>query len=325
MKLLIRVAAVFAVGAFVHTTFADQVNETLMKVEDLGSNQISSDGDVDQLITNKKMRAESGSKSRWSINSDWSYNAGSVEKPFADDRPNIALASGTTDVVSLVGTINTKYNLNAQHSLAAGVGLRWIAPLAQNSPKNYSGDRADADNPYLTYQYLYKWFGIQSAFQVTPTLETKSNLKQLGYVGNFSLVQNNVYDVGTRGLSLGLYTSLMLGFYDKSGALGTPGTDGYIADLRAEQSDYAISICPFLEYQLTDKVNLRTVSNVWNYEHMRNESRFSTLRWTKVFQSVGVGISLTRDIFIYPNVQFLPDNMRADLTNVAINSNINIF
>lgn len=302
-----------------------QAGTTQMKMEDTKEPNTTPGGDVDELITNVKMRAETGSKSRWSLSSDWAYNGGSIEKPLAPERPNITGMSGSTDNASLNGAVATKYNINKQHSLALGVGLRWIAPLESQKPKDFNGERFDADNPYLNYQYIYKWAGIQSALAVRPLMYTNSNLTRLGYVAGLTIEQNNIYEVGNTGLSIGVYTALLGGAFNKTGALGTEGEDGYIADVRGEQSDYGFNIDPFIEYQLNDRITLRTVSNLWNYEHIRNEPRALTFYWPKVYQSVGVGVSVTRDIFIYPNVQFLPDDVRADRTNVAINSNINIF
>ena len=37
------------------------------------------------------------------------------------------------------------------------------------------------------------------------------------------------------------------------------------------------------------------------------------------------GVKVTRDIFLYPNVQFVPDQLRSKQTNVALSTNINMF
>lgn len=310
----------------VSTAYAQtDAGQSSLKSSDLTEQNKTPGQDIDEVITNNKMRAESGSKSRWSISSDLSYNGGSIEKPLAEDRPNIAGATGTTDKASLVGSVATKVNLNSKHSLAAGIGLRWITPFAVNGPRNYNGDRFDADNPYLTYQYLYRWSGIQSVLQVTPTVYTNSNLKRLGYEAGVTVSQNNIYEVGTTGLSVGLFTAIQGSAYSKNGSVGQPGEEDYVANVQEEQSDYLFNIDPYLEYQLNDRFNLRAVGNIWNYEHIRAEKRADTFQWDKVFVSVGVGVSVTRDIFLYPNLQFLPDNVRSDLTNIALNANLNVF
>jgi hypothetical protein len=319
-------ACVVAMGSFGLSVRAEdpsaqdaRTNEIKMKVEDAAQRKNVTPGDdIDETITNNKIRAETGSKSRWSFSSALNYNGGNVGRAFGEERPNISGTSGLPVKSDLEGTVSTKFNMNAKNSLSAGVGVRWMSPL-QGHPHNYNGSTVDASNPYVTYQNLNKFAGIQSVFQVTPTVFTNSNLVDEGYVSSLGITEEMLYEIPRTGLSLGMYFWINGAVYDKTG----PGAG--MADVREDQSDYAFNIDPFAEYQLNDKINLRTVSNLWNYEHMRSEPRGATFRWDKVYQSIGVGFSVTRDIFIYPNIQFLPDNIRADLTNVAVNTNINLF
>ena len=46
---------------------------------------------------------------------------------------------------------------------------------------------------------------------------------------------------------------------------------------------------------------------------------------SRPYQSMGIGMAVTRDIYLYPNVQFLPLDMRSDLTNVGMSANISFF
>ena len=106
--------------------------------------------DADNIISNKQLRAASGSTSLWSVGTAFNYNGGSIRKPLAEDRPNIAGTTATTDKALLDGQVNVKYNFSAAHSLNAGMGLRWIAPLKAGEPSDYDGKRYDMDNPILT-------------------------------------------------------------------------------------------------------------------------------------------------------------------------------
>jgi hypothetical protein len=293
--------------------FAQAASESTTTIEDVTKDAPKSGSDIDETITNAKMRAETGSKSTYSLSSQLSYIGGSVKAPLAMERPNIAAANGTTDAALLGGQISAKYNVSAAASWQAGIGVRWISPLqGSKMPDAYDGQKVDADNPYLTYQYLYKWSDIQSALQVTPTAYTQSNLVRDGYVTSLGISQNNIYEVGKTGLSLGLYLLVQGGVFNNNSP-----------EAKAKQSDYLVNFDPFIEYQFSDRLNFRTVTNLWNYEHARSAAA-NTYIFDKVYQSVGVGISVTRDIFLYPNLQFLPDNIRADQTNVALNTYINL-
>jgi hypothetical protein len=44
-----------------------------------------------------------------------------------------------------------------------------------------------------------------------------------------------------------------------------------------------------------------------------------------VYQSIGVGIAVTRDIYVYPNVQLVPDHIASNFTNFAVATTINMF
>lgn len=306
--------------------------ENRLKIEDVkkestsqSRTEVGDDEDEDELITNNLLRAESGSKSRWSIASSFVYNGGTVERPLAAARPNIADTTGTTDVTHFEGQISGKLKLSKQSSWLAGVGIRWIAPFEQHVPRDYDGERFDADNPYLIYQYLYKWGGVQSVLQIQPVYYTNANLKNLGYVGSLTFDQENMIDIPDTRLSLGLALWAQLGYFNKSGSMGTPGEDDYISDVGEKQSDYQFGLDPALEYAFNDRYNFRWVCNLWNLEHLRSEAKGMTFHLNNAMQSMGVGISVTRDIYVYPNVQFFFEDLRADQTNVAINSNINLF
>lgn len=289
------------------------------KIDDVSGNTNKAPGeDVDEVITNKQLRAQSGSKSKWSIATQFSYQGGSIQSPMSEERPNIGGAPMITAFSQLTGDISGKYSFSQTHSLMAGIGLRYVTPfqrsgtpgqLKPNGQKAYDGNKIDADNPYLTYQYIYKVGGVQNMVQAQALYYTASDWKNHKYTTTETLSQTSAYELGQTGLTLGLYTALQ--------------GNTFTQDL-AGQNDVSFAIDPYLEYTINDTFNLRTVFNLWNYDHSRAQG-FDTWAHEDLVQSFGVGISLTRDIFLYPNVQFILDNIRADQTNVALNAYINVF
>lgn len=274
--------------------------------------------DVDEVITNKKMRAESGSKSKLSISNSINWSGSTIEHPFAEDRPNITGGTGATTWASLRDQISGKYNLDQRHSISAGFGARWITPFnrskvpAAENKAPYNGTKVDAYDPYVQYQYIYKWLGVQSVLVGAATYTTQENLVRAGYLGNINIQQNNAYDIGKTGLTIGWLMNIV-------------GTGYKNRDNLTDSSDYAFGLYPFLEYTINDRLNIRTISGVWVYEHLRTESRLDTFSKNGIYQSVGLGISVIRDVFLYPNIQFMPEHLRADLTNIALSANINLF
>lgn len=276
--------------------------------------------DVDQIITNIKMRAETGAKARYSIATAMGYSAGPVNDVFSDFRPNLSGGTGSTDFASYSFTVSGKYNFNTQHALFAGIGGRWLTPLSAGTPKstnparNYTGDEVDVENPYVTYQYLYRLWGIQSSFSATETFYTNSNLQRLGYVTNWSIGQNSLWDIGATGLTVGLNLAMNLGYFNK-----------HSEGAKSKQSTYGITLTPALEYRVNDWMNMRTDLYIFSVQHRRNKEELTTVVRQKVVQGFTLGFALTRDIYISPGIQWNPSEMKPDRTTTWVSANINIF
>jgi hypothetical protein len=276
--------------------------------------------DVDQIITNIKMRAETGAKARYSIATAMGYSAGPVNNVLSDFRPNLSGGTGSTNFSSYSFTVSGKYNLSNQHALFAGIGGRWITPLSEGTPKstnpakNYTGDEVDVENPYVTYQYLYRLWGVQSSFSATETFYTNSNLQRLGYVTNWSIGQNSLWDIGATGLTFGLNLAFNLGYFDK-----------HTAYAKAMQSTYGITLTPALEYRVNNWMNMRTDLYIFSVQHRRNKEELTTVVRQKVVQGFTLGFALTRDVYISPGIQWNPSEMKPNRTTTWLSANINIF
>lgn len=316
LKMLSLLAAALLIGAQGYAQESEDASaESTMTIDEAAdkTNKVTGAGDMDDVITNKKMRAEAGSKSKYSFSSTLGYSGGSIDKPLAEDRPNITAGTGVTAKARATADVSGRYRMTPTESLSAGIGLRWIAPLETDGVENYEANRVDAANPYLSYGKVYGWSGIQSSFSTGVTAYTNDNLRGLGYLADYNISQNNVYDIGETGVGVGMLVQAGTGFFDKGG------------ELKGSQADYYAGAYPFLEYVINDTFNLRTISGVWVYEHIRAESNAWTFSKNKIYQSIGLGISVSRNIYIYPNIQFIPEDIRSDLTNVAVSANINLF
>jgi len=275
---------------------------------------VTDKGDTDAIITNIKMRTESGSKSKYSLAFALGYDLGGLEKPFSEKRGNLSGSAGTTDYTKLSGNVSGKYTVDSQRSVFAGVGVRWITPTRAGNPPGYKGEKIDADNPYARFQYLYRWFGVQASLGFTQTVYTASDLLKKGYVTQSGISQYNAYDFGGSHFSVGFIPYLNIGFFDQDDAAS-----------KASQSDYSFGVTPFIEYRVNDWINLRTDSNPAAFEHMRSQSNFSTYNRQDVIQTFNVGFAVTRDIYISPGVLWVVKDPRSDRTTTWISANFNIF
>lgn len=301
------------------SSFAFAVEQLTQKIDsvlkEMKPPQATSTDDVDALITNPKMRADTGSRSRYSLSASLGYNGGSLARPLENTRPNITDAAGTTDFALLAGTVSSKYNFDTRHSLIGGVGVRWVAPLAgSETPSGYIGDRAGLSNPYAIYQYIYRLFDLQSSVQIRQSLITDSDQVHRGAVSSGGFSQSSVIDLGTSRFSLGFTTYIGYAFYNSNKK-----------EYMNQQSDYSWGLGPALEYKISDRWNLHLDTNLLTFEHLRSVSDAWTFRRQAVSQNLTFGYSLTRDIFISPGVSFVITNLRADRTTWSVSAAINVF
>jgi hypothetical protein len=99
------------------------------------------------------------------------------------------------------------------------------------------------------------------------------------------------------------------------------GSDTYTN--KDARDDYGVGAYPFVEYVFSDTYQFRTLVG-FEASHYRSDEAF-TFKQDKVYQSMGIGIVPEKGIWIYPNVQWLPEDIRADKTNVGISATINVF
>lgn len=279
--------------------------------------------EADQVITNRRLRASEGSLSKWSIATFWNYQGGSLNDPTDPERPNIVGGGNVQTLQSLSGEVGVKYRLTKLDSLTASTGLFMTTPfhgeIDDNSPLKESFDKnsrkLNVQDPSLKFAHLDNLWGIQSISSVTGKLITNNQLTDREFRSELTLSQNFMKDVGATGFS---YGAAIIGyFYDFNDKVrDTPAFDA--------NTEQLIGLYPQAEYVINDTFNVRTVFGWQVFEQRRGDPSDSYVK-RKVYQSVGLGISVTRDIFLYPNIQYIPSNIRDDVTNIAMSANINLF
>lgn len=299
--------------------FAQTASET--KIES-GTSEKKADK-ADELITNRRFRADQGSLSNWSIRSAWTYSGGSLDRPFAADRPNIASNADVAALQSLSGTLGVSYRMNTQNRLNLSFGLTMDSPfhgsidesVDAETRKQFNANQGDLDiaNPSIGYAHINKFLGVQTILSGSLTRNTRSFNTDRGNEYTVNASFNTMYDVGKTGFSFGL--------------LGAATRNLYTGDETADQAGkgglWTFGFYPQFEYVINDTFNLRTIARSLVWQSARSDADdYTQITWT---QSVGLGISLTRDIFLYPNIQFAPEDITTDRTNVGITANVNLF
>lgn len=278
---------------------------------------------TDQLITNRNLRSINGSLSTWSFASTWNYQGGDINKPIGSSRPNVTGSQDVALVQNLSGTVGISYRLTEVDRLTFGIGLQMASPFSSEADGKFSesGRREfnrtqgelDASNPQLVYRRIMKPFGVQSILTATSTYYTQDALVDRGLESKQEISMNSLYDFGGSRFSAGMVVQ---------GAFFTHNKDDKA--LQAGQPDYEFYALPITEFEINDLMNWRAVYRYYWYQQSRAQrsSEWTTLDPTI---STGIGFSITRDIFLYPNIQFNPEDVRADRTNLGLSANINLF
>lgn len=303
-------------------SFAETATTSTTKVK--AKSEKTSDK-ADELITNKRMRANSGSLSKYSISTSFSYSGGSLTKPFAAERPNVASAGDVVNLASMGGSISGTYRINKLNRLSLGTGLSMSAPFNTTIDTNDKGlaesfrrnqGKLNIADPYLGYSHVNNILGIQTVFSASVTEITTSSYRDFGYKNSVDAAVNTMYNFGGSRFSIGALMTVGRYYYDKKYS-----SEG--EDLRGGQTETVWGFMPQAELVINDTFNLRTIVRSNWYENTRADS--NNFKQRPITQSVGLGISVSRDLFLYPNIQFSHKNLQAKNTNIGISASINMF
>ena len=261
---------------------------------------------IDNEITNARMRADAGSQSRNSMSLSLGYKGGSVKSPFDAQRPNLSGDPSTETSAAMSGSISARHRFNPRTSATLGAGISALEPF-------HGVEEFSIDNPALGLNRTYRVGPFQTMTSVSATLGTSESWKNANQTHSFAISQTMMSQIGNSGFTAGASVQVVTNHFSDS-ATG-PG------DAR---TDWRIGFYPQLEYTINDRLSARTVFGYFNYYSFRGTDR-TDFKNVVVYQSVGIGISITRDIYLYPNVQFIPDDLSVDNTNVAMSATINLF
>lgn len=317
--------AVFVVGLNVRAESLEVAridgSASTLKVESVAPTQNKVEGDLDQEITNPKLRAESGSKSRFSGSVSMIFKGGALSRPFGADRPNLAGLPENQVDTSLDAGLKMRYRSNKHNSFTMGVGLGIRTPL--QGDVNSRTNQVNIGDPILGYNLTWAGWGVQNSANLYGSYGTSKESVRMDQFASLAADYNAVKSFGR--LQVGLTSSVYQNFYEnKPGE--NPETRNAEGSARLDsRTSLAIAVNPNAEYMLTDRIALRTSMGLFRWQHLYGDPNNWSLIRTKQYMSLGVGWAVTRDVYLYPNVQFLARDIRSDYTNVGLNATLNVF
>lgn len=271
--------------------------ESTLKIKDLIGNEKFED---DKDITDSKLRADSGSRSKYSLKFALSYAGPPVGDLGARTQPN---PDGTVGVyeTAVGGSISGRYRLDRRRAVGVGTGVTALTPF-------HGTERLDVKNPFINFDINDRLGDVQMRHIYGLAVTTVPNFVDVGQYASLKYDNSLVYNIGTSGVALGLDTGLDFFLYSRK----------YEARDR-KVSRYHLAFYPQVKYNFSDKINAYT-SLAMSYWNPRFESSEGAIRNKKLTQRVGMGIAFSRDIYFAPYLNFYPDNARMDSTTVSFST-----
>ncbi len=283
---------------FCLTAAASETSSSIsVEKSDIKKNKIE---DLDKEVTDPKLRAKSGSKSRWSGTLSLNYNGGSLEDPFSEERPNVADESNPIPVY-VAGNVGIRYRANKNESFYLATGL--TMPLAGTNENNL-----EATNPFLSYNDTFAYDDVQMSSSIMATIYTQEYAREYGSVASLYYDLTSLNQISDSRFYGGVSFSPYFNIYDKD-SFG--------------QMDYGLALSPTLQYRWNDWLNFYTTLSPFSYNHIRDED-MTDLRRSPTTQSVGAGMAVTRNVYLSPSFFFQPSNISADTTAFNISAHINL-
>lgn len=247
-------------------------------------------------ITDEKLKAEEGSRSRYSLKFSLSYSGPPVTEPLGKDLPNPNNMPGVYRT-SLGGSVSGRYRFDSRTALSLGTGISALTPF-------HGVERMDVRTPYLSLDRSGRVGDVQMRNSLGVSVTTIPNFKELGQFGTLSFDNSLIYDIGSSDFAVGLDSGLSFFLYDR---------EYQSSDRRA--SIYFLGFYPNAKYRLNSKVNFNTSFNV-SYASPRSRENAFALENMRISQRVGMGWAINKEVYFAPYINFFPETANLDTTTL---------
>ncbi|WP_413944023.1 hypothetical protein [Bdellovibrio sp. HCB-162] len=315
MKLLIAALVCVTSSAYAQTS-STTLSTTTSTTSDVATQQSTTTvGDVlknkkfeeDKEITDSKLKADSGSLSRYSLKFSLSYFGPPVGDLSNEMQPNPDGSVGTYET-ALGGSIGFRYRFDAKSALSLGTGVNAVTPI--QGVKRY-----DVKNPFLSYDRNARLGNVQMRNSFGVTAVTNPAYRDIGEYAGLNYDNSLVYNIGASGFAVGLDSSLSYYLFER----------GIKPKSRKEAAAgrYSLGFYPQVKYNFTDKFNAYT-SLAINFNNPRGTEDHTVLWNRTLSQRLGFGYAFSRDIYFAPYFNFYPKSFTADSTTVNLSTTFSI-
>ncbi|MFM6928285.1 MAG: hypothetical protein ACKOX6_07460 [Bdellovibrio sp.] len=261
----------------------------------------------DKEITDAKLKADSGSLSRYSMKFSLGYYGPPVGDLSNEMQPNPDGSVGTFET-ALSGSIGARYRIDSKSTISVGTGVSAVTPV--QGVKRY-----DTKNPYLSYDRNGRLFEMQMRNSYGVTYVTNPAYRDIGEYAGVTIDNSLLYNIGTSRVAVGVDTSLGYYFFERGPNMKSKK--------EKNTGRYSLGFFPQVKYNFTDKFSSYTSLSL-NFNNPRGEDDLSVL-WNKTLsQRLGFGYAFTRDIYFAPYFNFYPKSFTADSTTVNFSTTFSI-
>ena len=317
MSVLSSLVFLFSLSAMAAQEGGDNANSNVLKSESIPSP--SAKADIDDEITNARLRAVSGAKTNWSFSSNFNYAGSSILTPTSSTRPQLN-SQNNADPTNLNGQVAMKYRMTEHDSLLGGIGLQYTPAYTKPGSNSTVDQQTTASSPYVDYNRAFRAGSAQHVIDIAVSKYTLGSDTSTNLNWGVSLGDQVMFDVSKTKLEVGAAFGYAQDIYN--GQAVQSDKQGNVSP----QADYTYSQVyfePVAEYAISDAVSLRTVYRLL----VVNQDAANRTVWTTqphTTESIGVGFAVTRNIYLYPNLQWNWDQIAADATTVGFTANINL-
>jgi hypothetical protein len=308
MKLFL--ACVLFFSGYLAFAQAAATDEKATTAEQKGTEKSASKktGDIDDEITNARLRAVTGAKTNFSFWSQFNYAGGSILTPFSSQRPQLN-SQNNADPTNISGQVSGKYRVTEHDSIIAGVGVQYTPPYTDPIQGNQD-QSTTVQSPYVDWNHAVRWGQYQNVFDVAIQKYTLASDLNANLNWSWSVSHQLMREIGaSKKLSLGEASSI--------------GQDVYTSAGEGTGSIYlSVSVDPIVEYAFTEKLSFRTVYRLLQLNELSGLHDYWFV--PRETESMGLGYAITRDIYIYPNIQWAWNHMTTDFTTFGFSTNINL-
>ena len=279
------------------STSSSAEQTSTLKVGDVLKNKQFSD---DTEITDAKLKADSGSLSRYSLKFSLSYYGPPVGDLSNEMQPKPD-GGVSTNQTAIGGSVSARYRLDSKSAVGFGTGVSALTPVQGVS-------RYDVKNPFLYYDRSSRIYDVQMRNSYGATVVTNPDYRAIGETSGLTYDNSLVYNIGASRFAVGVDSSVAYYFYERG--------PNYKKKLETGTGRYSLGFFPQVKYNFSDKFNAYTSLSV-NFINPRGSEDQSVLWNRTLSQRLGCGYAFTRDIYFAPYINFYPKS--AELESTTIN------